>query len=365
MVKDFEKVLSSAKRNFRKIVPRIGKKKSPELPCKAVEFDSDRDRRYSNSDRRFDEVVHVFNQDWLGIRSAAGVLPGHKIAYPYPNELKSSDFLAIRDHIQRWNIKKAVFHGFSGSAEKILHRFMSLDVSCYLVWHGNLSPLVWRPEVDYFERAIELNQSGRIKKASMLKAGMSAVFPNAFGPMLVNSPPKINRKRLVPAFSGNRVVALVPSNTDIRKNVHSSLLGAALCPDVDDVLYYGNIRGIFPAISRCKRIKYEGHERHLSFLHNIDVTINATAMDCHPMVDLEALGCGAIGISGPLFLDALEEHPYTKLSTIVNPFDVNEMSKRLSLLRNMDNKELNDIAGDYSMKITEISIARYADFLGL
>lgn len=365
MIDGFRQAWSDTQRTLKRIVPRIGKRKSSEVRSRSIEFDATRDRRYSNSDSRFDEVVHVFNQEWLGIRSAAGVLPGHKIAYPYPGKLRSIDFLQIREHIHRWNIKKAVFHGFSGTSEKILNQLLPLDVSCYLVWHGNLSPLVWRPEVDYFESAQEACRRGRLKRASMLKAGMSAVFPNSYGPMLLNSPPKINGKRLAPAFSSKRVVALVPASPDIRKNLHSSLLGAALCPDVDDVLYYGNLKGIFPAISRCKRINYEGHDRHLSFLHDIDVTINATAMDCHPMVDLEALGCGAIGISGPLFLDALETHPYTKLSTILNPFDVIEMSKRLSFLRNMDNGELNDIANDYSRKITEISIGRYVDFLGI
>lgn len=83
------------------------------------------------------------------------------------------------------------------------------------------------------------------------------------------------------------------------------------------------------------------------------------------MVDMEALGAGAMALSGPLFLDALTEHPFTVLSAIANPFNVREIGKRLDHLSSMNNPELQAIISDYAREITRVSRKRYAEFLNL
>jgi hypothetical protein len=145
--------------------------------------------------------------------------------------------------------------------------------------------------------------------------------------------------------------------------LHSSLLGAALADQIDNVLYYGKIHGIVPPMKRCKRIQYRGHDHHIALLHEIDVTVNVTTIDCHPMVDLETLGAGGISLSGPLFLDALQTHPYTALTVIENPFSVNDIRDRLVRLCQMSNSELNEIIGDYAAALSRISLERYKTFL--
>jgi hypothetical protein len=83
------------------------------------------------------------------------------------------------------------------------------------------------------------------------------------------------------------------------------------------------------------------------------------------MVDMEAVGAGAMVLSGPLFLDALTQHPFTTLSVISNPFDVREIGKRLDYLSAMNNAELQEIISNYSSEVTRISRERYAEFLHL
>ena len=83
------------------------------------------------------------------------------------------------------------------------------------------------------------------------------------------------------------------------------------------------------------------------------------------MVDMEALGAGAMVLSGPLFLDALMEHPFTALSVITNPFNVGEIGNRLDYLSAMSNTELQEIISEYSLEITRVSRERYAEFLDL
>jgi hypothetical protein len=199
----------------------------------------------------------------------------------------------------------------------------------------------------------------------MLKAAMGQIFPRSYEPMLLNSPPLTRQARLVPAFGGKTTIALVPAYSDIRKNIYTSLVGAALAQSIDEVLYYSQGLGKFPATARCKRIAYSGHAKHLKLLHDIDAIVNVTTIDCHPMVDLEAVAAGAMTITGRLFLDALREHPYTKLSEIENPFDVRAISNRLDSLKSIGSGELAAITGDYVQQLVAISQDRYREFLDL
>lgn len=43
-------------------------------------FDAEIDTVFANEDPFFDEVLHIFDKDWHGIRSASGTAPGHKLA---------------------------------------------------------------------------------------------------------------------------------------------------------------------------------------------------------------------------------------------------------------------------------------------
>jgi len=330
-----------------------------------IEFDANGDCCYARNDRDFTRVAHIFHQNWHGIRSAAGVQPGHKVAIPLQRPLGRSDLLKLVSQLEEWRIQKAIFHGFSDAADRAVRAVRAAGIECYLVWHGNLSQLVWKPEAQFFERAITACRQGIFRRVHMMKSGMGMVFPRAYEPMLLNCPPLTNRHRLVPAFTGDRKIALVPAFPDIRKNLHSSLLGAALSSSIQEILYYGKIHGRMPETARCRRVSYTGHHNHIAFLHDIDVSVNVTTIDCHPMVDMEALGAGAMALSGPLFLDALTEHPYTALSVIANPFNVREIGRRLDYLSSMNNAELQEIISDYASEVTRISRKRYSEFLNL
>ena len=205
--------------------PKDGVKCETQRPFfSAIEFDADDDCRYSRMDKLFSRVAHIFHQNWCGIRSAAGVQPGHKVAIPLDHPLKNADLLELVSHLKEWRVEKAAFHGFSHAAERVLRAVRAADIDCYLVWHGNLSQLVWEPEVQFFERALIACRQGFFRQAHMMKAGMGMVFPRTYEPMLLNCPPLTNRHRLVPAFAGKHKIALVSAFPDIRKNLHSSSL---------------------------------------------------------------------------------------------------------------------------------------------
>jgi hypothetical protein len=330
-----------------------------------ISFDYISDCRYSVVDSRFEKVVHIFHKQWHGIRSSAGVLPGHKIALPSPDDLLPRDIFFLQERLELWGITRAVFHGFSTAADRVLRVITKAGVPSFLVWHGNLSQLVWEPEGQFFALAHTAAEQGLFRRAHMLKLGMEAVFPRSFRPMLVNSPPVTGRQRLVPAFGSGRHLALVPAFPDIRKNLYSSLLGAAMSERINRVLYYADIQKIIPALERCERTLYRNHDTHIDLLHDVDVVVNVTTIDCHPMVDLEAVGAGSMALSGPIYLDTLESHPYTRISVISNPFSISEICERLNYLASMDNSELNEILTDYASAISSVSRSRYEEFLEL
>jgi hypothetical protein len=330
-------------------------------PC--LLFNADCDCRYAQPDPRFAGVAHVFHQNWLGIRSAVGALPGDKIAAPPERELTAKDRTTLLAQLAAWGVDKAIFHGFSPATASILKALCAEGICCYLVWHGSLAQLALRPEVDFFEAALRAANRGLFKRAHMLKAGMECVFPNAFRPMLFNSVPYVTTKRLCPPFAEGAAVALVPAHTDIWKNLHTSLVGAALS-SIETVFHYGKVRGNISVLKRCRRVRYDGHERHLSLLSQVDVAVNVTVIDCHPMVPLESLAAGAPCVTGPLFLDALQDHPYTIATTVSNPFDVKGMAWRLNSLRMMNSSELIQIIDDYRAATRKLSLERYMEFLG-
>jgi hypothetical protein len=334
----------------------------PRPLSEGVEYDAKADTRYAREAPSFAHVAHIFHQNWHGIRSAAGVLPGHKVALPQ-SKLRHDELLELIARLHNWGIRKAVFHGFSHLANHVLKAVSGADIACYLVWHGSLAQLVLEPEVEFFNLALAACQTGRLRRAHMMKAGMGDIFPRSYEPVLLNSPPITGRSRLIAAFGSDHAVALVPAHTDIHKNIHTSLTGAALSDAIDDVLYFGKVRGRISAIERCKRIKYRGHTKYLDMLHDIDVVVNVTAIDCHPMVEMEALGAGAMALTGPRFLDALQKHPFTRLSTIDNPFSVKDIRDRLGVLRAMDNTELQEMMSRYTAELTSISHNRYSEFL--
>jgi hypothetical protein len=330
-----------------------------------IEFDSAADTKYAQTHPAFGSVAHIFHQNWHGIRAAAGVLPGHKIAIPLHAPLLRVAVEELMQRLQEWRVKKIVVHGFSDICQPLIRSLRRDDYDLYLVWHGNLAQLVWEPEVDYFRLAFLEFKKGNFRHGHMIKAGMGDVIDGFFAPMLVNSAPVMSGQRIVPAFASAQATGLVASDTDIRKNAHTSLLGAARSKSLTDVFYYGNIRGLDSLISRCSRIRYLGHDAHLKRLLEIDVVINVSVIDCHPMVGLEALAAGAVDLSGPLFLDALEDHPYKKLTTITNPFDVREIASRIDIIPEISNSELQSMMADYRSRLSAISLSRYLEFLEL
>ena len=83
------------------------------------------------------------------------------------------------------------------------------------------------------------------------------------------------------------------------------------------------------------------------------------------MVNVEAQALGRVCLRRPLFLDALEEHPYVDLTQVSDVTSVNEVRMTLEKVLAVPLAERCDLALDYQNQSDRISIGRYQEFLEL
>jgi hypothetical protein len=101
----------------------------------------------------------------------------------------------------------------------------------------------------------------------------------------------------------------------------------------------------------------------LELMATMDLVLNVTTIDCHPMVDLEALAVGTPSVRGPLFLDGLEDHPYVGLTSVDNPMSVEDVARCIRNVLERDESELRGLMNDYTENLRDLSMNRYREFL--
>jgi hypothetical protein len=342
----------------------------PESGASNFEFDSLQDTRYSNSTSSTAVVVHCFHKEWSGIRAASGSLPGTKLCISADNELSTATLRECLSELSARRPDRLVFHGMSGNAAKLAeaaHR--SLGLKTYLVWHGNAGQLWWEGERRLLCIAADLAQRGVFRRVHVLKAGSAALIPRArcYEPMLLNPPPRVpdELRRRAPAFKLGEGTALISGWSDYRKNIYANALAAELSDAITETYMYASWDEVSSRrFAKRKHIRYGGADAHFAMMSSVDVSLNATLIDCHPMVDLEALSVGTPIVIGPLFLDALERHPITELCTVDNPLSPADIALAINRVRSAAS-EFEDLSRDYCEIVKALSAQRYGEFLEL
>lgn len=110
---------------------------------------------------------------------------------------------------------------------------------------------------------------------------------------------------------------------------------------------------------------FKDREQTFNLILSSDVMMNVSMTDCHPMVNVEAQALGRACLRRPLFLDALEEHPYVELTQVSDVTSVNEIRMTLERVLAVPLAERRDLALDYQSQSDRISIGRYQEFLEL
>ncbi|MEY8174954.1 MULTISPECIES: class I SAM-dependent methyltransferase [Burkholderia] len=334
-----------------------------------AEWQATRDTMYANSDTRFDRVCHIFHNDWMGIRSAVGALPGYKLAIPSSTGIPVHEIEVIMQRLHDHAIEKIVLHGISDSMYALTRALADNGFDeQYLVWHGTTAQWVWEDERRYAQMAIRMAREGRVKRFSAIRRGLGPIVGERnFAPQLVNMPPKVDngQVRRRPPRSGS-YSALAPSWNDLRKNLATNVLAAHTVKSVDSIYVVAKDFELPKWIStKVKKVGYRDHASMLELMATMDIVLNVTTIDCHPMVDLEAMSVGTPCVRGPLFLDGLENHPYVRLTAIDNPMSVEDVARCIAQVLDTGERELVDLMDDYKRQLHELSAQRYAEFLAI
>jgi hypothetical protein len=237
----------------------------------------------------------------------------------------------------------------------------------YLVWHGTTTQWANADEKELALRAIRMARRGEVRRFSAIRRGLHAIVGSRdYRPQLLNLPPRWEATP-TPGFRprGKRV-ALAPSWNDLRKNLATNVLAAECSPWIGETRVIAESfalpRWLTAKLVRQRKLDYRSM---ISTMAASDLVLNVTTIDCHPMVDLEALTSGTPCIRGPLFLDGLDDHPYIELTAVANPMSVEDVTQRVDAVMAMDFRELRACMADYAARLKDIALSRYADFLEL
>ncbi|WP_250513768.1 methyltransferase domain-containing protein [Caballeronia sp. INDeC2] len=342
------------------------------------EFGWDRpgDVQWGCTDERFASVCHVMNVEWIGIRAAAAGLPGHKLVVSASRELSAPAVGQIAQILTSNGITRLVVHGMSAPLAALVSALKkSIDISVYVVWHG--APAMWSMihETELFTRVSRLLERGEITRIAGMRSGMQpALGPRGFARQLFNLPPTLSETfgaadALLPVperGDAPGAVVFAPSWHVLHKNLPTNLIAANQSTKVAQVWTLdGEIR-LPPGLDdKVKRLAPRSLRGMLDTMKLVDLVTNVSLIDCHPMIELEALAVRTPCLRGPLFMDALDDHPYVAATLVENPLSVVDVMKRIDAVLEIPREDMLGMMADYDRALREVSIARYCEFLEL
>jgi hypothetical protein len=325
------------------------------------------DTTYARSLPGFSGVLHVFHGQWLGIRAAAGSLPGQKLAIDASRRPSRQDIEAFLAAIDARRLTRFVFHGMSDHAALLIRRLsqQGLAGQTFLVHHGGLAQWCYAPERKLAFQAIALAREGHVKRFHILKRNHGLLGEKSYIPMLLNMSPLMPEGAAGP--EGPRAAAVfLPGTEGWIKNLHANALGAAMAEDAGEVLHYA--RGIAlpePWQERLRHVPYISRSGTFAHMAACRATLNVSLTECHPMVALESEAVGTPCLRARLFLDALEEHPYVRAVEVQDAASPFEIGLRLQYVLGIPEQECAAMIRDYQAALNEVSASRYKEFLGL
>lgn len=330
-------------------------------------FNAYRDCRYSHrANAMFADVLTVFTQEWVGIRAASGSFPGPKLAITKYHSWSSTELIPLIDRISDLGIKKVVAQGLSPGLASFLVALRSAmpTLHIYGVWHGALAAWCHDEERMLAAKFISLADQGVYDRIHFLKRGLHVLHPKAFAPLLPNPVPCLDQyQRLKPAFLSKPLTCMFGSWNNAWKNMYANLVGAVSSDYVAKVLSYAPVDDSVVRSDKIHTATFSSRRSHFLLSSTCDLILNATIVDCHPMLELEGLAVGTPSLRSNLDLDFGQKHPYEHLFTVSTPHNPEEIKAKIDRLSQINPTEIAGIVADYSTLVTKVSFERYGEFL--
>jgi hypothetical protein len=329
-------------------------------------FDAPRDRAFAHPDHpAFRNTLSVFTQEWVGIRAAAGSFPGAKLAISKQAAWNGPELRRVFHRIEAANIRTVLVQGACLPILDFLQALRAAmpELTIVGVWHGTLA--AWMSDEEHLlaARFLDLASNGVFDRISLLRRGMHILHPKAVSYLTPNLVPVVNVRRLVPALSRRPITCIFPGWNNQWKNMYANLVAACASDVVGKVLTYAHASLPEPMAAKLDTLPYGTRRQHFTALATTDLVLNVTTVDCHPMVEMEALAVGTPVLRSQLDLDFGEDHAFSRLLTVESPHNPALIKERLEAVAAIPSDELADIVADYRSLVLETSFARYGDFL--
>lgn len=338
-----------------------------------LHWDAPCDTRYAHEIPSLDGVLHIFQQGWTGIRAAAGSLPGRKLAIRSDTPSSGPELKKLAHAIMDVAPQRIVVQGMSDMLGALVDELavQGLHERLYVSLHGAPSQWFSEAEARYAYKCLALARSGRIRRLHVMKAGFEFPAARLYHPMLFNLSPRVGTDVVEPLIASGKAqrhgaCVLVPGWTGWRKNIHTNALGAALSPRVVEVLAFGNNLELPPPLNaKIRIVPFTSREHTFALMQAATLVMNVSLVDCHPMVHLEAQALGKACLRGPLFLDALEDHPYVRLTEVADVSSPGRVRAAVEQLLDVPRLERRGLVCDYQAASDRIALDRYHEFLEL
>lgn len=323
------------------------------------------DTRWAFDLPHFGRVMHVFHQEWHGIRAASGYLPGQKLAITSERPLDERELRAAIDLIDRSGCRSVMVHGYSNNAHDLmvlLRRALGSSVRILSVWHGSTAQFHFTFELESFAQLVDLKRRGVIDALATVKPGMHLLAREIFPKTVLNLPPRLSEAERTPRVRGLTRTVLIPTPNDWRKNFYTNLLACQASPRISDIYVTANYRLPEPlkGSRRIHHVSRPSRTEMFELIRRCDIVLNASLSECQPMTGLESLALRIPYVHGPLSLGALDSHPYQQLAQVAGVDSVEVVStaiERLVSLRERAPGELTQMMDDYEQALVAEAVS--------
>jgi len=334
-----------------------------------VLLDAPLDRRWAHVDVRLSRVLHVFHQEWFGIRAAAGYLPGQKLAITADRKLTPDEAQHAVGLVLNGLTRTVVFHAYSENAAelmRLLRHAAGRELRIVCVWHGSTAQFHIPFEINAFSELIELKRQGILNAIACVKPQMHELSGEVWPQTLLNVAPRMAADA-IPDLANPGGVAFIPTPNNWWKNFYTNLYvacGSGLLRKVLVTSAFTRVPNL-PLRAEVSRLPPLSRAEMLDMLGTVDVSLNVTLAECQPMTALEAIAKRVPCLTGPLSLGSgLDDHPYQKLVQIAatgSLVDIGERLEEVLVLRRDHPEELREMIANYSDALLGEGIRRYLE----
>ena len=296
---------------------------------------------FSHSHPKLNNIIHICDKNWHGIRNAASFAPGIKFLISF----SSSDIdievsiNSLIDLIDKNNSSIVLFHGISPVAEFTAKRLKLLkkNIEIHFVGHVNSTQFINEIEVDMINRAIEMKKNKIFKNLFSVKPNFYLISNFFEKQIIYNFPPNIENKNVISNGSISNYVFIPLSFGDWRKNVDTNVIAAKMM----------NFDTIIIKSPRYLIDKQNFNLIETGFLNQNDIfnlyrdtkfCLSITISECQPMTQLEAIANGADIFTGPLNLENTNTG-YEEVFEIKCPDNLIEIKQKIEAYLNNDSVE--------------------------